>query len=126
MLQFFDPSLPASTRPNRLPGDAKPSYKWSMGLRNHPAASKETEFKQVLSQVNFYMKQHHARYRFVLTDLELVAVRRLDMNGNLQLSDYIPWTASGTALQPRLIVLLGLWYLGMLASRDQDAYLEGW
>lgn len=36
---------------------------------------------QVLSQVNFYMKQHHARYGFVLTDLELVAIRRLDRNG---------------------------------------------
>ncbi|OJD18346.1 hypothetical protein ACJ73_08728 [Blastomyces percursus] len=120
----FNPSLPTNTRPNRLPGDIKPSYKWSMGLRNHPTPSKETEFNQVLSQVNFYMKQHHARYSFVLTDLELVAVRRLDRNGNLQLSDSISWTASGTTFQPQLTVLLGLWYLSMLASRDQDAYLE--
>ncbi|KKZ60906.1 hypothetical protein EMCG_00667 [[Emmonsia] crescens] len=120
----FDTNLPTNTRPNRLPGDVKPSYKWSMGLRNHPTPSKRTEFKQVLSQVNFYMKQHHACYSFILTNRELVAVRRLDRNGNLQLSDSIPWTARGTASQPRLTVLLGLWYLCMLASRDQDAYLE--
>ncbi|PGH33761.1 hypothetical protein GX50_03418 [[Emmonsia] crescens] len=120
----FNINLPTNTRPNRLPGDIKPSYKWSMGLRNHPTPSKRTEFKQVLSQVNFYMKQHHARYSFILTDRELVAVRRLDRNGNLQLSDSIPWTARGTASQPQLTVLLGLWYLSMLASRDQDAYLE--
>ncbi|PGG98575.1 hypothetical protein AJ79_08828 [Helicocarpus griseus UAMH5409] len=55
---------------------------------------------RTVSRVNSYMKQHHARYSFVLTVLELVAVRRLDRDGNLQLSDSIPWTASGTTSQP--------------------------
>lgn len=26
-LAFFDPNLPAKVRPNRVPGDVKPSYK---------------------------------------------------------------------------------------------------
>lgn len=82
------------------------------------------EFKQVLSQVNFYMKQHHARYSFILTDRELVAIRRLDRNGNLELSASIPCTTKGTASQPRLTVLLGLWYLGMLAANDQGWFLQ--
>ncbi|OAX83991.1 hypothetical protein ACJ72_01640, partial [Emergomyces africanus] len=72
-------------------------------------------FHQVLSRVNFYMKQHHARYSFILTNRELVAVRRLDRNGNSQLSDSILWIASGTVSQPRLTGLLGLWYLSKYA-----------
>ncbi|KAL1845564.1 hypothetical protein Plec18170_009699 [Paecilomyces lecythidis] len=123
-IALFDPNLPANTRPNRLPGDIKPSYKWSLGQRNSPNPSVQMEFKQVLSQVNFYMRQHHARYGFILTDAELVAVRRLDRNGNLELSASIPWTTTGTASQPRLTVLLGLWYLGMLAANDQDWFLQ--
>lgn len=123
-LAFFDPNLPAKTRPNRVPGDIKPSYKWSFDQRNHPNPSIRMEFKQVLSQVNFYMKQHHARYSFILTDRELVAIRRLDRNGNLELSASIPWTTKGTASQPRLTVSLGLWYLGMLAANDQGWFLQ--
>ena len=123
-LAFFDPNLPVRARPNRVPGDIKPSYKWSFDQRNNPNPSIRMEFKQVLSQVNFYMKQHHARYSFILTDRELVAIRRLDRNGNLELSASIPWTTQGTASQPRLTVLLGLWYLGMLAANDQGWFLQ--
>ena len=119
-LAFFDPNLSAKTRANRAPGDIKPSYKWSLDQRNSPNPSIRMEFKQVLSQVNFYMKQHHARYGFIITDRELVAIRRLDMNGNLDLSASIPWTSKGTAQNPQLTVSLGLWYLGMLAANDQE------
>lgn len=121
---FFDPTLPAKTRPNRVPGDIKPSYKWSLSQKNSPNPSIRTEFKQVLSQVNFYMKQHHTRYSFILTDRELVAVRRLDRGGNLELSDSIPWTMTGTSERPSMTVLLGLWYLGMLAAHEQDWILD--
>lgn len=119
-LAFFDPNLDAKTRANRAPGDIKPSYKWSLDQRNSPNPSIRMEFKQALSQVNFYMKQHHARYGFIITDRELVAIRRLDMNGNLDLSASIPWTSKGTAQNPQLTVSLGLWYLGMLAANDQE------
>lgn len=118
-LCIVDPSLLPGTGPNRVPGDVKPSYKWSLEMSNSPDPNTVTEFYQVLSQVNFYMRQNGARYGFVLTDRELVAVRRLDSNGHLELSESIPWTASGTSDQPRLTVLLGLWYLGMLAANDQ-------
>lgn len=62
------------------------------------------------------MGQNGARYAFVITDLELVAIRRRDGNGRLELSDPIGWEYYGNAAQPQLTVLLGLWYLGMLAS----------
>ncbi|KAL3472468.1 hypothetical protein BJX99DRAFT_235404 [Aspergillus californicus] len=123
-IAFFDPNLDRRTRPNRLPSIVKPSFRWSLDMRNHQNSSVQTEFKQVLSEVNFYMKQHHARYGFILTDCELVAIRRLDGNGNLELSGSIPWTEGGTASQPRLTVLLGMWYLGMLAANNQDWDLQ--
>ncbi|RAL14803.1 uncharacterized protein BO97DRAFT_403856 [Aspergillus homomorphus CBS 101889] len=123
-LAFFDPNLEIKTRPNRVPGDIEPSFKWSLDLRNHPDPTVRTEFKQALAQVNFYMNQHHARYGFILTDCELVAIRRLDRDGSLELADSIPWSARGSASQPRLTVLLGIWYLGMLAANDQDWSLD--
>ncbi|EED22547.1 conserved hypothetical protein [Talaromyces stipitatus ATCC 10500] len=116
---YFATDLPESTRPNRAPGDLKPSYKWSSDLRNGPTQRDRKEFKQALSQVNWYMKQHRARYGFILTDRELVAIRRLDNYGNLELSDSIPWIARGSVSQPQLTVLLALWYLGMLSSDNQ-------
>ncbi|RAH64708.1 uncharacterized protein BO66DRAFT_335634, partial [Aspergillus aculeatinus CBS 121060] len=119
-LAFYDPHLPSHIRPNRLPGDVKPSYKWNTGLANSPSHTDRKEYKQVLSQVNYYMIQHQARYGFILTNRELVAIRRLDNHGNLQLAAPVPWTASGTATHPQLTVLLALWTLGMLSSDNQD------
>lgn len=101
---------------NCVPGDIKPSYKWDPGMEGN--ARKNTEFKQALSQVNFYANQHHTRYTFILTNLALVAIRLKDPDGNLELSKQIPWTASGTTKNPVLTVPLAMWYLGMLASND--------
>ncbi|OJD09777.1 hypothetical protein AJ78_08933 [Emergomyces pasteurianus Ep9510] len=114
---FIDASNPGSG-PNRAPGDVKPSWKWSTAYRTG-TPSQQREFRQVLSQVNWYMKQHISRYGVVITDLEMVAIRRLDDNGNLELSAPISWETHGTAQQPRLTIMLALWYLGMLAAQDQ-------
>ena len=119
---YFDPQLPALNCPNRVPGDIKPSWKWSNSMRYQ--ANTFNEFKQVLSQLNYYMKQHHARYGYILTDRQLVAVRRQDRAGNLDLSLPIPWSRQGTAQQPALTVLLALWYLGMLAATNGG--VAGW
>ncbi|RAH59106.1 hypothetical protein BO85DRAFT_368519, partial [Aspergillus piperis CBS 112811] len=73
--------------------------------------------------LNYYMKLHHAYYSFIITDHELVAIRRLDKDGNLELLTPISWTVKGTASKPRLTVLLGIWYLGMLAANNQVWYL---
>lgn len=117
---YFDPNLPPDTRPNRLPGEFKSSCKWSSGLQGSFSEYAQTQFRQALAQVNFYMKQHKARYGFILTDKELVAIKRLDGQGNLELSDPIPWDTQGNGAQPRLTILLALWYLGMLASDKQQ------
>jgi hypothetical protein len=66
------------------------------------------------------MKQHNARYGFVLTDTELVLIKRLDADGNLLVARDIPCEVREPG---RLTILLGLWYLGMLAAADDDWHL---
>ncbi|PYH81976.1 hypothetical protein BO82DRAFT_354145 [Aspergillus uvarum CBS 121591] len=77
----------------------------------------QREYRQVLAQVNFYMEQHHTQYGSILSDAELVAVKRLDDNGRLAVATSIPWSSGGVG---RLSVLLGLWYLGMLAAESNN------
>ena len=78
------------------------------------------ELRQVLTQLNFHMRKKNVRYGYVRADKELVAVRRLDTSGNLELSDPVPWSSGLDDTTGRLTVLLGLWHLGMLASKDDD------
>lgn len=118
-MAYFALDLPVGTDWNRAPGDVKTSWKWNTDLAAHPMPSYRKEFRQVLSQLNWYMGQHQARYGFILTDRELVVVRRLDANGYLELAPSIPFSRGGDASQPELTVLLALWYLGMLAANDQ-------
>ena len=105
-IAFFNMDEGLRQRPNRVPGIIELSFKWSSGNR------------EALAQVNHCMMQHRARYGFIITDKELVAIRRLDVNGNLELSPSIPWNATGAEEEPQMTVLLGLWYLAMLASID--------
>ncbi|KAL2847039.1 hypothetical protein BJX68DRAFT_268339 [Aspergillus pseudodeflectus] len=118
--QFLKKGPPPNARPNRAPGDLKPHWKWHTNMQ-FGSPTEQAEYRQALSQVNWYMKQNQTRYGFIMTDHELVAIRRLDDNGNLELSPPIPWDAQGTVAQPRMTVLLALWYLGMLASQNQGA-----
>lgn len=93
---------------NRAPEDMKVSWKWRSDYHSQNSYL-QYQYKQVLSQVNFYMGLHNARHGFLLTNTELVAVKRLDKNGRLAVSSSIPWRAGGHG---QLSVLMGLWYLG--------------
>ncbi|KAK9547705.1 hypothetical protein V6Z79_008531 [Aspergillus fumigatus] len=110
---------PSSINSNQIrrPGDLKVSWKWKSSLRFSRVEADQNKYKQVLSQVNFYMKQHGARYGYILTNTEFVAVKRLNSNGRLAVANPIPWT-SGSIGQPS--VLLGLWYLGMLVAENNN------
>lgn len=85
------------------------------------AVIEQHEYKQVLAQVNFYMRQHNAWYGYILTDTELVAVKHLEGNDCLAISTVVPWTRGGVG---ELLVLLALWYLGMLAAEDMSWILN--
>jgi hypothetical protein len=121
----------ASDKVNRCPGDAKVSWKWQSAWRHANGPARQKEFKKVLAQINFYMKQHKTRYGYILTDTELVPIQRLNNNGHLEFAPSIPWSASNifepgdpgyNANQVRyrqtLTPLLALWYLAMLAAVD--------
>lgn len=104
-----------SSTVNRAPGDLKVSWKWKSSSRDTNAPYTRQEYYKFMAQVNLYMVQHNARYGYVLTDAGFVAIKRLGTNHELAVSEPIPWT-SGGIYQPS--VLLGLWYLGMLAAGE--------
>lgn len=103
----------------RLPGIVKPSWEWNSGWKTG-SSDDQRKYHRCLSQLNWSMKQLRARYGVILTNEELVAVQRLDNDGNLQVSNSVAWETKGTVVHPRLTVLLALWYLGMLASENQE------
>ncbi|ATY58298.1 hypothetical protein A9K55_002387 [Cordyceps militaris] len=122
---MHDPSV---DRPiNRLPGEIKPSWKFKWAWANAPDGPDRGMAKEVLSQLGFYMAQQGyqkthsgAKYGFMLTDQELVAFRKVSQR-TLCMSERVPWGGCREPGQPeRLTVLLALWYLGMLASHDED------
>ncbi|PGH07900.1 hypothetical protein AJ80_07940 [Polytolypa hystricis UAMH7299] len=110
---FVDVNSSVGEGKNRCPGDLKVSWKWKSEWQASLDYGRAKEYSQVLSQVNFYMKQNGARYSFIITDTELVPVKRLSGNGHVAVATAIPWTQRGPG---QLTVLLGLWYLGMLAA----------
>ncbi|KAI9374778.1 hypothetical protein BJX61DRAFT_532134 [Aspergillus egyptiacus] len=99
---YFDISVASGTSRNRAPGDIKPSWKWNSNLETDPSYSWRREYRQAISQVNWYTRQHGSRYGFILTEKELVVWRRLDNFGNLELADPIPFVRGGTTAQPQL------------------------
>ncbi|KAJ5780242.1 hypothetical protein N7457_005402 [Penicillium paradoxum] len=111
----------ATSSSNRAPGDLKVSWKWQSSWRYSQTFAEQREYKQVLAQVNFYMRQHNARYGYILTNTELVAVKRLEGGGRLAVSTPVPWRGGGVG---ELSVLLALWYLGMLAAEDATWFLN--
>lgn len=123
MAQMFNQFYPdqsyvgcvSGTKWNRAPGDVKPSWKWKYAMRNG-TENERKEFRQALSQVNFYMIQNHAKYGFIITDDELILIRRRDNMGNLDLSGRIPLNETGNAQRPKLTPHLALWWLGMITA----------
>ncbi|KAJ6018457.1 hypothetical protein N7499_003747 [Penicillium canescens] len=100
---------------NRAPEDLKVSWKWRSEMQFLQNLADNREYKQMLAQVNFYMDQHTVGHGFILSDLELVAVKRLDGYGRLAVATPVLWRSGGVG---SLSVLLGLWYLGKLAAED--------
>lgn len=104
---------------NRLPGDIKPSTKWHSSMGEGDG---DTEYRQAISQLNYYMPIQTARYGYILTDRELVAFERIPTEhyrvARLRRSTPIPWIPTELHdAEHTPTVLMALWYLGMLAAR---------
>ncbi|QSS61136.1 hypothetical protein I7I51_03308 [Histoplasma capsulatum] len=89
-ITFFQASSTLNSSPNRCPEDLKVSWKWGSDWAAVKSQIDHMEYLQVLSQINFYMKQHNTQ---------------LNANGNLLVAQAIPWEAEGPG---RLTVLLRL------------------
>ncbi|KAL1859904.1 hypothetical protein Plec18167_006374 [Paecilomyces lecythidis] len=120
-LSFYAVGNNDSSR-HRVPGVMRPSWQWDSSFALDP--NRQGEYQAGLATLNWYMRHRAARYGFVLTDKELVAVQRME-NGDLQLSTSIPWGTWGTYQNPELTMFLGLWYLGILASKDRTWNMRG-
>ncbi|CEJ92507.1 hypothetical protein VHEMI08157 [[Torrubiella] hemipterigena] len=106
-------------RHNRLPGEIKPSSKWNSGMAGGTAI--ELEYLQAVSQLNYYMHIHKARYGYILTDRELVAFERIPTKhysmARFKRSNPISWIPTELHdIERTPTVLMALWYLGMLAA----------
>jgi len=75
-------------------------------------------YHQGLSKVNWYMKQHRSKYGCILTNRELVVLRRRDDNGNLEVSEQSLSLLVVQRKKSEMTVLLALWYPGMLAAQE--------
>ncbi|TFK47193.1 hypothetical protein OE88DRAFT_825328 [Heliocybe sulcata] len=94
--------VPLPYRDNRLPGELKVSWKWSSDMVEVAPddEGEEYEYRQVLSQLLFYMKVHQCRWGYIITDREVVCARRQPLQDNvIELSDAIPLTRCQDPLQ---------------------------
>lgn len=101
----------------RLVGDVKVSWKWRSEWRDDdaPAASgQRMEYRQVLSQVHFYMNRAGCRWGYIVTDREFVALKRGERFGELLVADAVPVEGG----KPGWNVAFAAWYLHMMAADD--------
>ncbi|KZS97050.1 hypothetical protein SISNIDRAFT_481993 [Sistotremastrum niveocremeum HHB9708] len=106
--------------------EIKPSTKFS-ALPNKNTGKQLSSYRKVLAQLNFYMHLRNCRYGCILTDQEIVCVRKLVDDegkarpGHLEVSEPIERAAWG---EKNLTIELALWYLIMLAGETDPN--EGW
>ncbi|KAL2803136.1 hypothetical protein BJX63DRAFT_437243 [Aspergillus granulosus] len=96
---------------------ADTAFKWSSGDRYSGNPAMLREYKQVLAQINFYIGQRTARYGFVPTNTELIAIKRCDTTARLARTTLITRTTGGLGQPP---VQLSLWYIRILATDKMD------
>ena len=136
-IQTIDANFEWSNRTSltRVVGDVKPSWKWSTDLKDSPKYEKQDtlawrrQYKQVFAQVYLYMNLHQVRYGFIITDKQMVAIKKTPAFGIIKVSNPILWEERACGPGPaneRFTVLLAIWYLGMLASNDQSPNDQGW
>ena len=131
------PNAPPKTERSRLFGDIKPSYKfhhsWKATAQVHHHAQLKTtiEFKKVLAQLKFYMEKlgmhqdgnppRSTRYGYILTDEEVVLVRRCPEYGSqsIQVSDGFP--LRGPYAPGMRTGMWALIFIHLLASVDGTA-----
>ncbi|KAL9048418.1 MAG: hypothetical protein Q9162_007736 [Coniocarpon cinnabarinum] len=102
----------------RVVGLVRSFNTWNSGMHaNGPAA--KIEYLRELACLHMHMREHNARYGFIITEIELVCVRAgtdsVPYFGFLELSAPVRLEVSGRS---ELTASLALWYLHMLAKNN--------
>jgi hypothetical protein len=106
----MDMKLPAPRRYNRCPGELKPSIKFGTTMKNSadPYQRKQA-YLTVYSQLHHYMNAHSAKTGYILTDKELIAMKRYgDEWGLVKVSKPIPFHPTKCGA---LNAKIALWFL---------------
>lgn len=74
------------------------------------------EYRQVISQANFYMENYETKYGAVLTNEELVVFQRTEVKGKLLKHGPVQWGAYGA----RMTVLLGIWIAAVTSYMEKN------
>ncbi|KAA8912587.1 hypothetical protein FN846DRAFT_903465 [Sphaerosporella brunnea] len=99
----------------RLVGDVKVSWKWRSEWRDAPRSSTQNlEYRQVLSQLNYYMNRDNCRWGYVVTDREFVALQRGPEFGALKVAEAVRLEGGDRDWG----VALAAWHLHMMAALD--------
>lgn len=110
----------------RVVGLCRSFNTWNSGMHaNGPAA--KIDYLRELACLHMHMREHGARYGFIITEIELVCVRagtdHVPYFGFLELSTPIQLEASG---KDTMTAGLALWYLHMLAKNSPLPGQCGW
>ncbi|KFZ10794.1 hypothetical protein V502_07925 [Pseudogymnoascus sp. VKM F-4520 (FW-2644)] len=110
-------------------GDVKLYAKWSFDRWKSLSLEDRMDFRQVLAQVNYYMRKRRCRYAIAITEVECIAIYRVpSRKGWLKLSDPFPveWTDNigrdGSEVMTANVALFGL---SLWAQCAADAHEEG-
>lgn len=99
---------------NLVPGEVKVAYKFKMSFLNEvvkdsyslvprPAKAKREEAEKVFTQIYQYMNELGAHYGYLITDSELICIRRSPNEyGAMDLSNSIPLSAEEGSLNAKL------------------------
>jgi hypothetical protein len=120
---FWDGDL-GVFRQMRFPLEVKLSTSWNSLWRNYRDDSLQScEYRQVLSQIQFYMHLFNTKYGGILTEKEMVIVRRTNRIGALEVSQSISYHSHGafTLQQGENTVPLVLWRM----ATCEDWFMEG-
>jgi len=116
--------------PNRIPGDAKLYNKIRHAMlppngSEYKPGKKNAQAHKVLSQVHGYMDQHEARYGYILTERELICLRRKDTGwGQLEIAAPISHTTIPCAETGTFNSKYALFYLHWVVAHDDSSM--GW
>jgi len=109
-------------------GDVKLYAKWSFDRWKSSSLEDRMDFRQVLAQINYYMRKRRCRYAIAITEVECIAIYRVPgFNGWLKLSEPfpVPWTNSSGGDSEVMTADVALFGLSLWAQWEMNTSADG-